>query len=136
MDVAANSTAADKRMETVAALIEATQFEQSALQDRCARYGVRWYGDGSGLAVNIGHFGGQPLVLALNFFKVDGQRVCFWYACSNVTHGEAARSWLDSNIGNGAIAKCDAMNFEIAISHIASLNQAAEAGRSPIPGPA
>lgn len=75
-----------------------------------------WDEDSSGLAIQIGEFGGMPVVVDCLWATIGGRLVLFYHACSMVTHSRMVDDWLKGRCnptwdGGRRRAHCDAMNF-------------------------
>lgn len=84
---------------------------------------LKWEQYRSGWLITVGHRAKMPCCISVNWAKIEGYLVMFWYSCSQVTDSVKAEKWTNKNFGgkydNGARkAMCDANNFRDCISAI------------------
>lgn len=115
--------------------VDANSFEQHALwmmyHYKDVGYGqvLRWEEESRGHGITIGHVKDMPVVLSLNYARIEGRRVCFFYGCSQVVDYRMVDKWMDDRTGdircdNGyRPATCDAMNFSHCLAAIREMNR-------------
>jgi hypothetical protein len=108
----------DERLADVKFLVEANDFEYSALYLRHSYRRetpdpsrVKWDDELSGYAATAGYIGGLPVVIALRFAKLNGQRVCFYHATSRAVDYQMVEAYLNSACPHLNDKRCDATNF-------------------------
>lgn len=82
-----------------------------------------WEQDNTGHIVEVGRISNhknKPVCVSFTFAKLFGQRVCFYYVCSNFSDYQMVEKWFKTNYpktyDNGRrVAKTDAMNFHHAV---------------------
>lgn len=107
----------------VAFIVEADDFSRHALWNLYhtkPAYGVKvasWEEVMVGKMVKVGELDGRPVNIVLSWAILNGKRVMFWFACSQVVDHKMISAWFDhfaKNIrwDNGTrSARCDASNF-------------------------
>lgn len=108
-------------LEGIVGAVEATSNEGHHLWEYCHRKKkMSWEGGSSGYLSTIGHYGDMPVVLSLYVNIVDGHRILFWHATSQVVDHDMIDKWLEKAIPasareggdpEGRINKTDATNF-------------------------
>ena len=119
----------DPRFSETVFVVEATSFERMMLwaeNDRRKR--VRWEADGHGWLLQVGELGGMPVSVSFVWARLNGYRVVFCEATSQVVDHRQVEAWLEANCnprwdGGTRRAHCDAMNFHHCLSHIRELGQ-------------
>lgn len=113
---------AEARLKVTLFCVEATHFEQHMLWSRWSADSlekfkllfVKWEQLG-GWAVTVGQLDNRPVVVSMDWARIDGHLVMFWCACSQVTDAKQADDWFTRNFtgtwGGGRRAMCDASNF-------------------------
>lgn len=87
--------AADPRIKSLVAVVEASSRMQYVLHERWCR-SCRWQQDQSGWVAQVGEFGGMPVTVALTFARIDDGLVCFYEAISTVVHHQMVERWIDA----------------------------------------
>lgn len=89
------------------------------------RYEVKvksWEDLGSGFMVTIGYFGEHPVSISLQWAKIAGKWICFYYACSRVVDHSMVDKWIRENFDaqskDGRWAHTNPMNFSHCLSDI------------------
>lgn len=101
--------------------VEANSFEQFSLwQDNNANNGIKelpWIEGGMGLMETVGHIDGRPVCISLMVNTIDGHRILFYYATSEVVDHKMIEEWIEANMPasaltyDGRVNRTDAMNF-------------------------
>lgn len=104
----------DRKMSDVQFFIEATDCERAALRDRNPQQ--HFTQESVGFSQIVGRLDDRPVVVVLTFGTVNGLRVAYWHACSEVVDHKMIRQWFDDNYTprwskGQRVARCDAMNF-------------------------
>jgi len=113
------------KLDEVVFVVEATSYEHQALW---LRYHKRldWEQISEGRGHNIGEIGGRPIWVSLQYAKLDGFYVLFWYTTSPVADTLQMEKWLDEHCNptwdNGRRrARTDANNFHHVLNHLNAL---------------
>ena len=123
-------------------IVEATSFEQQQLwsdhsdesmsrSPLLAANGsptVEWVQMNPGWIVQLGKLGKRPVNMSVNWARIDGRLVMFWYLCSQVADYAMAEKWLEKHFhgtyDNGhRRAETDASNFGHCLSAIREANK-------------
>ncbi len=102
-------------------IVEANTFEQlelwSAWHDK-PRYGisVNWEQVYRGVGVTIGTVDKRPVAVSVTYALIEGQRVMFYYGCSQLVDHQMIDDWVTHYAGSirdpdGRWSHCDAQNF-------------------------
>lgn len=95
---------------TVVACVEATDFEQLCLwQEWTSRHNPKGWTQETGAWVQVGTLNDNPVTVMLSYAMLNGTRVVFWDAVSQVVDFDMVKSWLHSEFPNAVFV--DAMNF-------------------------
>lgn len=89
---------------------------------------VEWIQMNPGWIVQIGELDKRPVSMSVNWAKIDGHLVMFWYLCSQVADYVMAEKWLKKHFhgtyDNGLRrAETDAYNFGHCLSAIREANK-------------
>ncbi|HKS27771.1 MAG TPA: hypothetical protein VJS44_08125 [Pyrinomonadaceae bacterium] len=118
-----------KLKETVYA-VAANDYERFALWRENAQdsgspliaHPVDWQQDSEGYLFQVGELADMPVTISLSWAMVNGHRVLFYDSPSLVTDQRMIEKWLDENCnpmeGDGAQARCNAMNFHLCLHSI------------------
>lgn len=111
-------------LEGVVGCVEANSFEKHSLWKENhyladdARHKREWKDNHSGYGITIGCVDDRPVHLSLRIATIDGQKILFYYATSQVVDHKMIREWLEVNLpdtakGNypGGYNTTDATNF-------------------------
>lgn len=109
-------------LEDVVASVEATSFEQYKLwQEMVALYGSDYFvSTNFGYLSTVGYINDRPICISLNTAIVNGKKILFWYATSQVVDYIQIEKWLLKNLPKSAfrgddsgdyIISTDPMNF-------------------------
>lgn len=111
-------------LEGVVGCVEANSFEKHSLWKENhyladdARHKREWKDNNSGYGITIGCVDDRPVHLSLRIATIDGQKILFYYATSQVVDHKMIREWLEVNLpdtakGNypGGYNNTDATNF-------------------------
>ena len=83
----------------VVGVVEATRFEHHALwrlNDLDGRH--KWESATAGLGEIIGKVGKMPVAISLNVDVIDGHRILFYHATSQVVDHRMVEAWLEKNL--------------------------------------
>jgi len=58
---------------------------------------LKWEQNASGVMVEIGDFGGMPIVITVQWDRVNGKNIMFYEATSTVVHYDMINDWLEEN---------------------------------------
>lgn len=116
-------------LKDVIFVVEATRFEQHALW-QSYHPAVNWGQINSGRGFQIGTLADMPVVIGLTWAIIDGQRVMFVEATSQVVDYRMVEAWLEANCQpmwdqGHRIARCDTTNFHLCLHAIRDANKAA-----------
>lgn len=102
----------------VVGVVEANSFEQGCLWERyTGEHKAKWIARNDGLLEGIGTLDGMPICLSLRTADVNGNKLLFIDATSQVVDHRQIGEWLSNNLPpscrwpDGRINKVDAMNF-------------------------
>lgn len=111
-------------LEGVVGCVEANSFEKHSLWKENhyladdARHKREWKDSNSGYGIIIGYVDERPIHLSLRIATIDGQKILFYYATSQVVDHEMIREWLKVNLPDtakgdypGGYNHTDATNF-------------------------
>jgi hypothetical protein len=94
------------------------------------RYGIKvkeWEDLGSGFHTTIGYFGEYPVCVDIQWTKISGKWVAFYYACSQIVDHRMVDKWVRENFEgkakDGRWAHTDVSNFLHCISDIDGYDQ-------------
>ena len=113
---------AESRLKVTRFLVEATGNEWHTLWARwcgksqeCREPIVDEWEQLGGWGICIGKLDSRPVVVSLNWDRLDGFLVCQWEATSEVVDYKMVNEWLDRHFSgetrDGRRARCNAMNF-------------------------
>lgn len=140
---------AENRLKHTFYLVEADSFAQHVLWARHAADSrettiwnptgkpayepVQWEQECSGWGVQVGELAGMPLMIGVNWARIEGRWVCFWYQMSAVTDCRRSEEWLTAHFPRfcrtpeGEPMSCDAAAFHSCLSAIEAAKQREEA---------
>lgn len=104
-------------LEGVVGVVEATSFEKMCLWQESQRHGREWVEILHGYGPCVGSFNGRPVCISLMSAVIDGQKVAFIHATSQIVDWTLIDKWLEKNLPETAfrapsrINRTDAMNF-------------------------
>jgi len=75
-----------------------------------------WEQDCSGKIIQIGELDNRPVNIEISWSKINGYRVAFWDACSQVVDYKMIEDWFLDNLPG--VHRTDAMNFHQVIQYI------------------
>lgn len=114
----------DKRCADTIFLVEATDFERHCLwreneqlRTLYPHLYLDWRRDSMGQAATIGYIGNRPICACFFWVVLDGYRVCFYYATSQLVDHAMLEEFVKHNFPNAywdngtRWAHCDAFNF-------------------------
>ena len=117
---------AEQLLEETTFIVEATSQEQYWIwqewsMESCHRVvkpenAIKEWKQINGWMIQIGKLDNRPCCISVQFVRIDGQLVMFWYQCSQVTDTLQAEAWLHKHFKGtwdegSRIAWCDAANF-------------------------
>ena len=99
---------AEGRLDRTMFLVEANSFEVLTLWQQVAgpeggrmpsayKRPLTWEQINPGYLVTVGKIGKRPVCLNLSWVRIDGQLVCFWEQCSQVTDSLRSEKWLEKH---------------------------------------
>ena len=110
-------------LEGVVGVCEATSCEYHYVWEHWHER-VEWKQNNVGLGEVVGHLDGRPVFLSLRTAMIDGKKILFWDATSQVVDHEMIRKWLQENLPVSAfrdndprrgVNQTDATNFHIIV---------------------
>lgn len=115
----------DKEFENIFFVVEATNCEHAMLWENWSKesiepkgYGtlLNWSGRGAyGFSVQIGTLDKRPVNVSILFDTINGAKIVFYEAVSQVVDYKMVRAWIDENLTSelpdGRVNHCDANNF-------------------------
>lgn len=107
-------------------VVEATDFEKQYLWTSHHK-NVTWDSRAGGYLVTVGHLDDRPVCLSIWFAQIDGQRVMFFHATSQVVDYRMVDAWLNANCSptwdaGTRKARTDAQNFHLCLEAIRQRN--------------
>jgi hypothetical protein len=116
----------DDFLDGVVGCCEASSFEQHLLwkENVDRETPMSWEQVNPGLMPTIGTIKRRPVCLSMFIVIIDGYRILFYDACSQVVDHEMVRQWLRKALPKSAMRKdgfpnnADAMNFINVIHHL------------------
>ena len=120
---------AERRLEVTNFLVEATHNEWHMLWSRwcaesreCCKPLVKNWEQLGGWLVTIGHLMNRPIVISLQWNRLDGFLVCNWTPTSQLVDHQMIDEWFEKHFTNktkdGRPAICNAMNFHHCIQEM------------------
>jgi hypothetical protein len=115
--------------------VEANSFERLALWSQTSNQSTDYtnypkykWEQMHGTIITVGKDNNRPVNIEIQWNKIDGQLVMFWYACSRVVNYKLVEKWFEKNFtqryDNGhRPAQCDAMNFGHCLSAIKEFSE-------------
>jgi hypothetical protein len=86
-----------------------------------------WEDLGSGFMITVGYFGEYPVCIDLQWTKIGGKWVCFYYPCSQVVDHRMVDKWMRENFEgktkDGRWAHSDANNFVSCLAGIDAIEK-------------
>lgn len=111
----------ERYLEGAVGVVDATGCETLALWQRYHKeMGKQWDETRSGYLVTVGHYNKRPVCLCLDSAIVDGHKIIFVDACSQMVDHKLIDKWMKLNMpksayqdrGNGKyVNRTNAMNF-------------------------
>jgi hypothetical protein len=105
----------DSRFIDTIYLIEANSYERQALWAEFHTQ-LRWEHDCIGAVIQVGELDNRPVNIDVLWTKIDGYRIAFWDACSQVVDHKMIEDWLRQNLPK--VPKTNSMNFHNMIHKI------------------
>jgi hypothetical protein len=116
--VAINTVSAEvaKFLEGVTGVVEANSFETMCLWEGNRKVGRSWVEISHGYGATVATLHDRPVVLSLRSAIVEGQKILFIDATSELVDWTLISAWLEKNLPRSAydgdrINRSDAMNF-------------------------
>lgn len=100
--------------------VESNSFEDLTLWKKYHKE-VKWEQINAGFVPTIGMLGDRPVCVSIHVSIIDGHRVLFYNACSQVVDHVMVGDWVKARIKNTKFT--DAGNFHNVINHINDLNK-------------
>jgi hypothetical protein len=113
------------KFKEVVFLVEADSFADLSLWCRhfhdadAPRRVKSWENDNPGYCTVVGTCDRRPVNLSMSYNMINGHRVLFYHAVSQVVDHELVDKFLKINFPD--VGRCDAMNFHQCIQHIETL---------------
>lgn len=103
------------QLADVVFVVDASNFEQHCLWREFNR-AVHWQSDPSGTMLTVGHVNDMPVNIALNWARINGQKVMFVDTVSQVVDHRMVDAWLEANCAprwdkGHRTARTNGMNF-------------------------
>jgi len=97
-----------KYLEGIVGVVEATRFEKHALwreyhyqpREGFARY--EWKDTGGGYFITVGHVVESPVCISIETSTVNGHKLLFWHATSQMVDHVMIDNWLKDNLPQSA----------------------------------
>lgn len=110
----------DPRFKLTRFVVEANSFETLELWRECKKDGISWEQDCSGLLVNVGELDDRPINMSVTWQTVNGMKMLFWEACSQLVDYKMIDNWFKKNclpmyMDSPQVAKTGASNFHHAL---------------------
>lgn len=95
---------------------------------------LEWEQVSSGWDVYVGEIAKRDIYISVNWARIEGQLVCFWYPTSQAVDTLKCEAWIDAHFtgrydGGHRKATCDAMNFKHCLSAIREANKTLESSQ-------
>jgi hypothetical protein len=104
--------------------VEATDYERLCLwrewHDEQRR--VTWQEESRGLLVTVGHVGDRPVCVCLCWATIDGRRVVFYHASSQIVDHPTVEAWVRATAMTPGGTHTNAMNFHVVAHAIERAN--------------
>ncbi len=95
-------------------IIEATDFEKFCLWERWnPRMDIEWKDESLGYFANLGKVADMPVCLSLWIAYINGKKVLFWDATSQVVDYRMIEAWFEKHLKD--VKKTDANNAHIVL---------------------
>lgn len=101
----------------VIGVVDANSYERLCLWQEWQKPGKSWKENTSGFLETVGHLDGRPVCVSMFTATVDGHRLLFLDATSQVVDHKMIDEWLQRTMpqsafrDNGYVNRVDAMNF-------------------------
>ena len=111
----------DKWLAGATGAVEATDFERFCLWKDHTERGGKWESEAQGLMLGCGDLGDMQISLSLFHASVDGKKIVFYNAPSQVVDHRQVEAWIEKHMPasarreSGAVHKTDANNFHIVL---------------------
>jgi hypothetical protein len=103
--------------------VEATDYEALCLW-REWHGEVRWEQEREGVLHTIGRCAGKPVAVTVTWSRINGRRVAFYHASSQVVDHAMVERWVRGELMTPLGTHCDAMNFHRVRDAIRDANHA------------
>ena len=105
----------DSRFADTIYLVEANNNETLSLWKELHTQ-VNWEQDCKGTIIQVGELDNRPINISFFWSKINGKRIAFWEAISQVVDHKMIDDWFKRNLPN--ISRSNAMNFHNVLHHI------------------
>lgn len=97
-------------LEGAVSVVDANSFETLALWQRWHKeMGKQWDETRSGYLVTVGMYNKRPVCICIDSAIVDGHKIIFIDACSQLVDHKLVDKWVKLNLPN--VTRTNAMNF-------------------------
>jgi len=107
-----------KFLEGIVGAVEASSFEELCIwQEYTQELNYSWKQNCSGYLEYVGLFHSRPICINLRTSVVNGHKILFWEATSQLVDYKMIDKWMEKNLpksarhSDGRLNKTDAMNF-------------------------
>jgi hypothetical protein len=101
--------------------VEATDYERLCVW-REWHAPVQWEDEHEGRLCTIGELDGRPIAVCVSWSRVEGRRVAFYHASSQLVDHVVVERWVRSKLLKPGGTHSDAMNFHIVMQAIQGAN--------------
>ena len=95
--------------ENIDGICEATPFEMSHLREEYMSFGYEWTRCSAGKGITLGRIDDMPIVASFRNAIVQGKKILFWNATSQVVDYRVIEKWFSENYP--VTRKTDAVNL-------------------------
>jgi len=108
-----------EKFKDIVFAVEATHFEQLSLwvENELSKRIKSWEQIYIGYTIVIGYVDDMPVAVCLTYAKLNGHKVVFYEAVSQIVDHDMVRKWIDHHNPNSS-NHSDAMNFGHCYRHI------------------
>jgi len=100
-------------MERVQFAVEASDYERFRLWQEFHSQAKCWEQETRGSMITVGHISGRPICVQLSWNAINGKRVLFYNASSQLVDWVMIEEWLVDNALTPGHTKTDASNFHL-----------------------
>lgn len=87
----------DDFLSGVIGMVEATDFERQCLWEKNHKH-MKWESDSLGFLPTVGLHGNDPVVISLFTAKIDGHKILFWHATSQIVNYRIITAWFQKHM--------------------------------------